>query len=90
MADVGAALDAERVEYVQQVVDVGVEGGIPPEVEVFGVDAAGADEVEQDDAVVGQERGENALPRRLVGAEAVGEDQGPLAGAHDADVQRVQ
>lgn len=72
MADVVAALDSEGAEDVEEVVGVGVEGGVAAEVEVVGVDATGADEVEEDYAVVAEEIGENAPPRRLVGAGAVG------------------
>ena len=43
VAHVGAVLDAERVDDVEEVVDVRVEGGVSVEVEVVGVDAAGAD-----------------------------------------------
>ncbi|CAI0422912.1 unnamed protein product, partial [Linum tenue] len=43
------AVDAVGVEDVEEVVDVRVEGGVAVEVEVVGVDAAGADEVVEDD-----------------------------------------
>lgn len=72
VTDVVAAVDSEGGEDVEEVVGVGVESGVAPEVEVVGVDAAGADEVEEDHAVVAEEIGENAPPRRLVGAGAVG------------------
>ena len=79
MADVGAAIDSEGVEDGEQVIDIGVETGVAAEIEVIGVDAAGAHQVVENDAVVGREGGENALPDRLVGAEAVGEDENLLA-----------
>lgn len=90
VAHVGAAVDGKRVEDVEEVVDVGVEAGVAVEVEVVRVDAAGADEVVEDDAVVRGEEGEDALPRRLVGAEAVGQHQEPLAGADHPHVERLQ
>lgn len=90
MADVGAAGDAEGVEDVEEVVDVGVEGGITAVVEVVGVDAAGADEVVENDAVVAGEVREHALPRGLVCAEAVGQEKVLIAGTFHADVQGVE
>lgn len=90
MADVGAAGDAEGVEDVEEVVDVGVEGGITAVVEVVGVDAAGADEVVENDAVVAGEVREHALPRGLVRAEAVGQDKVLVAGTFHANVQGVE
>lgn len=75
MAHVGTAIDSEGVKDVKQVIDIGVEGGVAAKVEAVGVDTAGTDEVVENDAVVGCEGGENALPDRLVGAETVGEDQ---------------
>lgn len=90
MADVGAAVDAEGVEDVEEVVDVGVEGGVAAEIEVIGVDRTGADKVKEHNPVIVAEEGENALPSRLIGAEAVGEDEDLLAGAHHSHVQRLQ
>jgi len=90
VADVGAAGDAEGLEDVEEVVDVGVEGGVAAVVEVVGVDAAGAYQVVEDDAVVAREVGEDALPRRLVRAEAVCEDEVLVAGALHAHVEGVQ
>ena len=52
MADVEAAVDGEEVEDLEEVVDIGVEGGVAAEIKEVGVDAAGADEVVQDDAEV--------------------------------------
>lgn len=74
MADVGAAGDAEGLQDVEEVVDVGVEGGVAAVVEVVGVDAAGAHQVVENDAVVAREVGQHALPCRLVRAEAVCQD----------------
>lgn len=51
MADVGAASDTEGVEDVEEVVDVGIEGGVATVVKVIGVDTAGTDKVIEDDAV---------------------------------------
>lgn len=87
MADVGAAIDSEDVEDVKQVVDIGVESGVAAKIEVIGVDTAGAHQVVENDAVEGREGGENALPDRLVGAEAVGEDEDLLPRAFHADVE---
>lgn len=74
MADVGATVDSEGVEDAEEVVDVGVEGGVSPEIEVIGVDAAGADQVIEHNAVVSDEVRQNPLPRRLIGADSVGEN----------------
>lgn len=89
VANVGAAGDGEGVENGEEVVDVGVEGGVTAEVKVVRVDAAGADEVVYDDAVGLRQVRENALPGGLVGAEAVGEDEELIAGADHADVEGV-
>ncbi|CAI0561024.1 unnamed protein product, partial [Linum tenue] len=43
------AVDAVGIEDIEEVVDVRVEGGVAVEVKIFGVDAAGADEVVEDD-----------------------------------------
>lgn len=90
VADVGAAGDAEGLEDVEEVVDVGVEGGVAAVVEVVWVDAAGAHQVVENDAVVAREVGKHALPRRLVRAEAVCQDQVLVAGALNAHVECVQ
>ena len=86
MTHIGAAIDAESVENVKQVVDVSVESGVALEIEVIGVDTAGTDEVVENDSVIGHEVRQNALPRRLVGAQAVSEDQDFLAGANHANI----
>ena len=75
VTDVGTALDGEGVENVEQVVDVGVQSGVAAEIEVIGVDAAGANEVAENDGVSASEVRENSLPSRLVGAEAVSENE---------------
>lgn len=87
VADVEAAIDVEGVEDGEEVVDEGVEGRVSPEIEVIGVDAAGADEVVEDDAVAGGEVGQNALPHRLVSPEPMGEDKGPLARPDNPNIQ---
>lgn len=89
VADEEAAGDAEGVEDGEEVVDVGVEGGVAAEVEVVGVDAAGADEVVGDDAEVVQVR-KDAGPGGLIGAEAMGEDHRAVAGADHAHVQDLE
>jgi hypothetical protein len=90
VADEGAARDAERVEDGEQVVDVGVERVVAPEVEVLRVDAAGADEVVEHDAVVAGEVGEHAAPRRLVRPEAVGQHHHAVAAADHPHVEDLQ
>lgn len=90
MTRVGTAINAESVENVKQVVDVGMERGVALEVEVIGVDTAGADEVVENDSVVGHEVRQNALPRRLVRAKAVSEDQDFFPGAHHPDIKSFQ
>ncbi|GER40208.1 proteasome subunit alpha type [Striga asiatica] len=89
VADVGAAAEAEGVEDVEEVVDEGVEGSVAAEVEVVRVDAAGTDEVVEDNAVVAGKVGKDPLPCRLIGADAVGEHKHLLAGAHDSHVKRL-
>lgn len=86
MTNKGAAIDAESVENVKQVVDVSVERGVASEIEVIGVDTAGTDEVVENDSVIGHEVRQNPLPRRLVGAEAMSEDQNFLSGANHANI----
>lgn len=90
MADEGAASDTEGVKDGEEVVDVGVEGGVAAEVEVVRVDGAGEDEVEENDFVVRFEVWEDALPHRFVGAEAVAEDDVLVAGAFYANVVYVE
>ena len=90
MADVGAAGDAEGVEDSDEVVNVGIQGGVPAVVEVIWVDAAGAHKVVEDDLVVAGEVRQHALPRRLVGAETVGQDEVLVAGTFDADIECVE
>lgn len=90
MSDKGASIYAEGVEDVEEVVHVGVEVGVAVEVEVVGVDAACTDEIIEDDAVVPDEEGEDALPRRLVGSKTVGEDEDPVAGAFNPHVEDLQ
>jgi len=72
VADVGAAGDSEGVEDVEEVVHVGIEGGVAAEVEEIGVDAAGAGQVVEDDFIVRGEVREDSLPSRLVRPEPVG------------------
>lgn len=72
VAHVGAGLDAEGVDDAEEVVHVGVEGRVAVEVEVVGVDAAGADEVVEDDSVGLGEVREDEVPGGLVCAEPVG------------------
>lgn len=90
VSHVGTSLYAERIKNVQQVVHVGIESGVALEIEVIRVDAAGADEIEENDSVVGSEVRQNTLPRRLVGAEAVREHQDPLAGPYHPDIKSLQ
>lgn len=90
MADEGATLDVEGIEDGDEIVDEGVEGGVAGEIKVVGVDAAGADKVVEDDAVVGSEGGVNQLPSGLIGAEAMGEDKDAVAGAQDTDIEGIQ
>lgn len=90
MADVGAAVDTEGVEDVEEVLHVSVECGVAAEVKIIGVDRAGADEVEENNPVIVAEEGEDPLPRRLIGAEAMGKNQNFLAGTHHSHVQSLQ
>lgn len=71
VADEEAAVDARGGEDEEEVVGAGIEGRVPAEVEVVGVDAAGAGQIVEDDAVVAIEVGDDSVPGRLVGAEAV-------------------
>lgn len=90
MTDVRAVSDTKSVKNVQEVVDVGVEGGVSAEIEVVGVNTAGADEVKENDGVAASEVRKDSLPGGLVGAEAMGEDEDPVAGSFDADIQSVE
>lgn len=45
MTDVGATPDLKGVEDAEEVINEGVEGGVLPEIEVIGVDAACAGQV---------------------------------------------
>lgn len=74
VADVRATIDAERIEDVEEIIDVRVERSVATEIEVVRVDRSGADEVVEDDTVVTDEEWQNAIPRGLIGAEAVSED----------------
>ena len=85
-----AAMDMEGVEDAEEVVDVGVEIGVAVEVEVVRINTARTNEIIQDDLIVALEIGKDALPRRLVGAEAMGEDEDLVAGALHPDVEDVQ
>lgn len=89
MSDVSTASHTEGVEDAEEVVDVSVEGGVAAVIEVIGVDAAGTNEVVENDAVVASEVREDALPRGLVGAEAVSEDEVLVAGTFDANIECV-
>lgn len=90
MADVEAAIDGEGVEDGEEVVDEGVEGCVTAEIEVIGVNAAGADEVVEDDAVGRGEVRQNAIPNRLVSPGPVGEDQVPLPRPDHPNIQSLQ
>jgi len=72
VADIEATIDAEGFEYVEEVVDVGVESGVSVEIEIIGIDTAGANKIVENDTVVGGEKGENAIPCGLIGAASVG------------------
>ncbi len=87
MADVGPTIDSEDEEDVKQVVEIGIESDVSAKIKVIEVDTAGAHQVLENDAVVGREGGENALPDRLVDAEAVGKDEDLMAKAFHADVE---
>lgn len=90
MPDIRATVNAQGVENEEQVIDVAIERGVPPEIEVARIDAAGAHEIVEDDAIVREEVGQDALPRGLVGPEAVSEDEDPVAVPDDPDVEGVQ
>ena len=90
VGDQRAPLDAEGVEDREQVVDVGVQGGVPVEVEVVGVDAPSAGEVVEDDAVVAEEERHDLAPHRLVGAEAVRQHEGLVPVSDHPHVQDLQ
>lgn len=72
MADEDARPDPKLLQNGEEVVGVALEGGVALEVEVFGVCRSGAHVVVHDDSVVVDEVGDEVLPDRLVGAEAVG------------------
>lgn len=59
------------------------------EVEVVGVNASGADQVVEDDAVVALKEGDDSVPGGLVRAESVGEDHHFLSAAHYSNVQNL-
>lgn len=90
MTNKGAAVDTESIEDGEEIVDEGVEGGVAIEVEVVGVDAAGTDEVVENDFVVAGEKGEDALPCGLVGAESMGKDEEAVAIANDPNVEDLE
>lgn len=90
VADEGAAVDVERIEDGDEVVDEGVESGVAGEIEVVGVDTAGANEVVEDDSVVRSEGRVNQLPSGLIGAEAMGENKEAIAGTENPDVKSFQ
>lgn len=90
MTDVSTASDTEGIKDLKKVIDVSIKGGVAAVIEVIRVDAAGANEVIENDAVVASEVREHALPRRLVGAEAVSEDKVFVAGAFYADIKCIE
>lgn len=90
MTNISTSFDAENVEDVEQVIYVGIESGVPSEVEVIRVDTAGADQVIKDDAVVRGKEGKNALPSRLVRAEPMSQNEDFVAGADDSDIKRLK
>lgn len=90
MTDVSAVRHVKSVENVQEVVDVGVEGGVSAEIEVVGINTAGADKVKENDCVAASEVRKDSLPGGLIGAEAMGEDKDLVAGAFDANIKSVE
>lgn len=90
VGDQRAALYTQRVKDSKQIVDVRIKGHVPAEVEVVGIDAPGAGQIVEDDAVVALQERHDLVPDRLVGAEAVGEDEDLAAGSDDPDVQDLQ
>lgn len=65
VADIGTAVDAESIEYAEQVVDVGVEGVILYEVKVIRIYSTCAGKIVEDDAetLLPDEEREDTLPR---------------------------
>ena len=90
VADISATINAESIKDVEKVVDEGIKSGVAPEVKIVRIDAAGTDKVIENDTEMGQEIRENALPRGLIGAEAMGENKHPLAVPNYSDIQSFQ
>lgn len=72
VANIKAAIHAERVEYIEQVINIRVQRCVSSKIEVIRVHAARTHQVIQYDLVRGDEIRENAIPGRLVRAEPVG------------------
>ena len=90
MADERAALDFQGVEDLEEVVDVGIESGIPLKVEVIGIDAAGTGEIIEYDAIIAGEVRHDSLPHRLIGPETVSQHQKLLPGSDHPHVQDLE
>lgn len=86
VADEDTFLNVEFLQNREQIVGVALESGVAVEIEVVGIGGAGAHVVVEYDSVLIDEVWDQLLPHRLIGAEAVAEDDGGLAGADDSYV----
>lgn len=72
MAYIEATINSERIEYIQEVIDVRIETSVSPKIEVIGIYTAGTDQVIENDSVRREEIGENAIPGGLIRAKSMG------------------
>ncbi|PPD82314.1 hypothetical protein GOBAR_DD20753 [Gossypium barbadense] len=75
VTNISASVNAERIEDVKQVINVGIEGCVPSKVEVIRVDTFGTNKVKQNYTITRREKWDNVLPGRLVCAEPVRKHQ---------------
>ena len=86
VSDEDDVVQVERMDDVEDVLRVALERSIAVVIVLRLVGLSGADIVEEDDAIVVLEGGDDVPPHVLIAAEAMSEQHGPGTLAGDADV----